>query len=484
MALDKLMTQLDTSASLAQFRNLAALSKLIQNRSSSAGNSTGIPWLPSDVRGGMTSDFPTSTSTIAPYTSLSEMSFSESAPDNFLVPNSKPQKRISFSVSNYEPPSAALLGSGGASHEMAPRPPLSFQPTNSVASQILTDVSPFVTGSQDSLTAEGSISSTQVQQLKEPLRFGLSALKKRTELSTSAAEPALGADQVPPSSHTRSSSDFFGGSVSSSDLAKTVPAELPHLSSSENQIPNQPPRNTGTECEVFASGPTASQSSTVTAPDVVPTTPMEIPPTTPSSVSQGDSAPSSDNACDLLGALVKNWPCVVTTVLGHYPCEKLSDYNFKGIVTPQDLERQKYRPARLSSVQQLDDFTTDLILNCKDSVINSLVGTIVGKMNSVLDENCDISVLLKHMDTQDIDLKKLNESTRTLLVGKRFLNSVVRILALEHSRVRNAFVELHQQRQGGGDDDGVRGGRRGGRSGRGNRPEHGLQRKNVVEIVK
>jgi len=487
VALDKLTRQSDTTTSLTQFRNLAALSELIQSRSTSAGNATSIPRLPSEVGGRMTSDFPASTSsgsTIAPYTSLSEMPLTESAPDNFqLVPNSKPQKRISFSLPTFEPPSATLLGPGGATHEVALRPPLQIQLTSSVASRILTDTSPFVTDSQGG-ASEDSTPSTTIQQLKEPLRFGLSAPTKRTVPEgqhTSAAEPPFGADQLAPS-HTQSSSDFFGGSISTSDMPKTVPAELTHLPAS-NQIPNQPPGNTDMESEVCASGSTGTPSTTLTTLGVEPTTPMDIPPTPSSSVPQEGSTPGGDNTCDLLGALVNNWPCIVTSILGHYPFQKLSDYNFKGVVTPQDLERQKYRPARLSSVQQLDDFTTDLILNCKDSVINSLVGTIVGKMNAVLEENCDISVLLKHVDTQEIDLKKLDESTRTLLVGKRFLNSVVRVLALEHSRVRNAFVELHQQRQGGG-DDGLRGGRRGGRSGRGNRPEHGLQRKNVVETVK
>ena len=389
----------------------------------------------------MVPESPTTTSTgakIAPYASLLEL-----PQDVSQHVESKPDKKLSFSLPAHPPVSSFGVAS-------------------------------FAGDSQNGVSV-GSISTTpatEVQHLKEPLRFG-------RPLAQKSEEPAMKSallEKTPPAG-------LFGSSGEADGEAKKVSTlESDPSASSDKQTPNQPPDNASMDSDAFASGTTIRPSGTSTPVtlEAEANIPMEVP---LSSSPQEESTSSSNDTCDLLSALMTNWPCIVTTVLGYYPFKKLTDYNFKGVVTPQEREKPKYQPARLSSVHLLDNFTLDLILNCKDSVISSLVRTIVDKMNAALEGNCGLSVLTKAINSQEIDLKKTDEATRTLLVGKRFLDSVVRVLALEHSRVRNAFVELHQQRQGGG--DGVRGGRGGGRSGRGNsRPGQELRRKNIVETIK
>ena len=436
----------------AQIRNFATISELIQNRNTSGLHT--VPLLSSDIGVGIVPESPTTTSTgakIAPYASLSEIphdvsQHSESKPE---------QKFFPFSLPSQQPVSSSGV--------------LSF----AVDGQIVESTSTMPT--------------TEVQRLKEPLRFGQPATQK-------SDKPAMKPDLL----EKTPAAGLFGSSGEADEKAKKVSTlESDSSASSDKPTPNQPPGSVSMESNALASGTTdpsassgkrtADRTTTKLSATFTPvtheaegTTPMEVP---LSSSPQEESTSSCSGTCDLLSPLVTNWPCIVTTILGYYPFKKLTDYNFKGVVTPQEKEKPKYQPARLSSVHLLDSFTLHLILNCKDSVISSLVRTIVDKMSAVLEGNCDLSVLAKPINSLEVDLKKMDEATRTLLVGKRFLESVVRVLALEHSRVRNAFVELHQQRQGVG--EGVRGGRGGGRSGRGNnRPGQDLRRKNVVETIK
>ena len=154
---------------------------------------------------------------------------------------------------------------------------------------------------------------------------------------------------------------------------------------------------------------------------------------------------------DMLEALVSHWPCIVTTVLGFYPChESISDPT----TTPMTDSDQKSpsNSYQFSSVHMVDGFVTDLILNCDDTLVDKLCITIVEHMNTALSKsddptaNVDLSILVSEIDfNRNRDL--LNEHNIALLVGKRFLCAVVRVLALEHSRMKNNILELHQLRQ-------------------------------------
>lgn len=91
-------------------------------------------------------------------------------------------------------------------------------------------------------------------------------------------------------------------------------------------------------------------------------------------------------------------------------------------------------------------------------VIHSFVGTIITKINWALEQlqkqEGGMALFLQEMDFSDPEAmaKFLEAGQReegvVVLVGRRFLSSVVRVLSLEHSRVKNRFLEMQQGRQG------------------------------------
>ena len=167
----------------------------------------------------------------------------------------------------------------------------------------------------------------------------------------------------------------------------------------------------------------------------------------------------------------------MTAVLGCYPVAQSARGGRRSAPAP-----------KLSSVHMLDSFTTHLILNCSEACIKNITTTIVDKINSSLanTENCTADLI--DINVHDIDLSTVTEAALPLVVGKRFLNSVVRVLAMEHSRVKNTFVEMQQMRNGrGGGREGRGGAGEGvsweGRSVRGDGARQGPLR-NVVETAK
>ena len=183
-----------------------------------------------------------------------------------------------------------------------------------------------------------------------------------------------------------------------------------------------------------------------------------------------------DVGAQILNALVTSWPAIVATVLGFYPPHVTSSVTKtncgSGFLNQGEFQRcnlsqesnhsvsnetksKSTDKLEFCSVHSLDSFTTNLILNCEEPTIDTLVGTIVDKMNAAVcnsvdkDSDVELSLLL-----DDVDFTKpaeevctLNDHNVALLVGQRFLNSVVRLQGLEHSRVKNAFVEMQQMRQ-------------------------------------
>ena len=180
-----------------------------------------------------------------------------------------------------------------------------------------------------------------------------------------------------------------------------------------------------------------------------------------------------DIGAQILQALVMNWPGIVTTVLGFCPpcvstscgLEKEQSGDSNGVGASLSRENVKggshedhhgsNSTLEFSSVHSLDSFTFNLILNCDDSTVDLPVDTIVSKMNTAVlnSTDCgnavDLSILLEGVDftKPPEELCTLNDGNVSLLVGRRFVNSVVRLLGLEHSRVKNAFVEMQQMRQ-------------------------------------
>ena len=144
-------------------------------------------------------------------------------------------------------------------------------------------------------------------------------------------------------------------------------------------------------------------------------------------------APSND----LLQSLVTNWPCVVSTILGFYVAKQHKQDEGE---VPKDAAPVH----QLSPVHLLDSFTADLVLNADRATVFTLVATIVERMNAYMDTPMCVQVDAVTFDPEG--LKLLTEENQAVFVGKRFLGSVVRVLALEHSRVKNTFAELQQMR--------------------------------------
>ena len=165
------------------------------------------------------------------------------------------------------------------------------------------------------------------------------------------------------------------------------------------------------------------------------------------SVSKSACASKEGKEFSVIQALFTSWPGIVTSILG---------FNMASLLTSDHIST----PPTFSSVHLLDSFTTDLLLNCSDNVINCLVDSIVQKLNSALeasrdrDFEMDASLFLQDIDYSDPEVVRrfaaMGEVGVAVLVGRRFLSSVVRVLALEHSRVKNRFLEMQQQqtRQG------------------------------------
>ena len=178
----------------------------------------------------------------------------------------------------------------------------------------------------------------------------------------------------------------------------------------------------------------------------------------------------------ILRALVTSWPCVVATVLGFYPSCVTKSSSTKtpsggGILESKSslqlgLSREETGAGGSSeynfssgldfcSVHTLDSFTSSLVLNCEESTINILVASIIEKMNAAVlsstrgDNEVDLTLLSESIDftKPPEEVCDLNSHNVALLVGQRFMNSVVRLLGLEHSRVKNAFLEMQQMRQ-------------------------------------
>lgn len=230
-----------------------------------------------------------------------------------------------------------------------------------------------------------------------------------------------------------------------------------------------------------------------------------------SNVTLKESVCSSTGEFNAVHALFSNWPAIVTTILGfdpapydhtpssgddtgtmscghtpsrsrdHAPSSSSHDSTSapshphdhapssspsRGH-TPSTPSRGHAHPSRghtpqFSSVHMLDSFTTDLFLNSPTHAIDSLVNTILLRLNSALeqltmDEGADevgVGLFLREIDYSDLEVVerflRAGQVGVAMLVGRRFLGSVVRVLSLEHSRVKNRFMEMQQQqaRQG------------------------------------
>ena len=206
---------------------------------------------------------------------------------------------------------------------------------------------------------------------------------------------------------------------------------------------------------------------------------------------------------DFVSELFTSWSCIVATVLGCYPLAPSADrttlpwYGDRGVGHLDDPFHDWPSQGRgLSSVRSLDAFTSHLVLNASETCITKLTSTIVKKINSCLAESNQHSVDLLDLSVHDVDFSRsVDETTVAVLVGKRFLESVIRVLGMEHSRVKNTFAEMQQVRAHsgggmGGRGDGVRGegvrerDRIGVRADNGDSQNSSQMPRNVVQVIK
>ena len=221
-------------------------------------------------------------------------------------------------------------------------------------------------------------------------------------------------------------------------------------------------------------------------------------PSTSKQVLDSDAVTIDEGPLDFLSPLCLNWPCIVATILGFYPVRSSFDADASHPHTGQcvggvdgPLSFRAAQSMMLSSVHTLDSFTKNMILNCSEACIKNITATIVEKINWCLAASTmshQRLVDLLDANVSDLDLSSIDEMTLPIIVGKRFLNSVVRVLAMEHSRIKNTYLEMHHFRAAGREEEGERERERG-RGGEGGRGSSGNDRrsaplKNVAEITK
>lgn len=127
---------------------------------------------------------------------------------------------------------------------------------------------------------------------------------------------------------------------------------------------------------------------------------------------------------DLLHNTFMNWSAQVTTVIGYNPAVSYE-------ITP---------PVR--SIQELDTFVKRVLVSNENSFATAFLYTLSRKINSLIENGVDIMPIYEKGGSLD----GMNETNLPMYVGVKYLGSLVRTLALEHSRVKGTLVELPSTR--------------------------------------
>ena len=142
----------------------------------------------------------------------------------------------------------------------------------------------------------------------------------------------------------------------------------------------------------------------------------------PQDVARGASTTATSYASVLLN-LTGNWSLIVTTILGI--CLPFREEEPRGIPGDGDNDiRAEY------SSQACDYFIQDLLYNCDHALAESIADTIITKLNEgFAADRWSPDDVLKLED----DSVVITEVNVALIVGKKFLHSLVRLLAIELS---------------------------------------------------
>lgn len=218
-------------------------------------------------------------------------------------------------------------------------------------------------------------------------------------------------------------------------IVDTLTALERRCSSGEGQQQQQiAPGDSEDKAKTAASETTASAENATTA--------SENPPVTPDLISFAPSAGvvSDDLSSDSLPVLIQltqNWYSVASTVLGYYPVNSTDVHMVqepRGSSGTAQKSSSRASPMESCSV---DSFVFELLSHADEAVLVSFVETIVTEMNKH-SENLTLEAVHRSSELQDAS----NPGAVALMVGVRFLRSVIRQLSVHLSRSGLSYVDL------------------------------------------
>lgn len=152
----------------------------------------------------------------------------------------------------------------------------------------------------------------------------------------------------------------------------------------------------------------------------------------------------SDELCrdslPVLIQLTQNWHSVASTVLGHYPVDskdvEMTDESRDSCSSSQ---KSPSRPSPLESCS-LDSFVFELLAHADEAVLVSFVETIINEMKKH-SKGLTLETVLRYDELYNAS----NPKDIPLIVGVRFLRSVIRQLAVHLSRSGLSYVDLRSR---------------------------------------
>lgn len=140
-----------------------------------------------------------------------------------------------------------------------------------------------------------------------------------------------------------------------------------------------------------------------------------------SKLSQQEDKPPVSSAQAILLSLTTNWSSIVATILGR--CLPSCGENPRGIPSDSDIKVEY-------NSQACDFFIQDMLYNCDYAVVESIADTIINQLNEGFAVN---SWTLDDVLQLEDETVAVTENNVALIVSKKFLHSLVRLLAIELS---------------------------------------------------
>ena len=229
-------------------------------------------------------------------------------------------------------------------------------------------------------------------------------------------------------------------------IVDTLTALERRCSTDEGQQQQIAPGDSEDKSKTAASETTASAENSTTA--------SKNPSVTPDLISFASSAGvvSDDLSSDSLPVLIQltqNWYSVASTVLGYYLVNS-TDVHMAQDPCGSSSAAQKTRASPMESCS-LDSFVFELLSHADEAILVSFVETIVTEMNKH-SENLTLDAVHRSSELHDAS----NPGAVALMVGVRFLRSVIRQLSVHLSRSGLSYVDLRTRLGSSPSDSNVR----------------------------